>query len=335
MYSGLLVFVFMCVLVFLGTGDSFAATAYELRQHADESRDKAGKLRRAASKCRERVSSGELANCTIKVPWKNNEALSIQQAEALAAELDQDARNQCDAIKNQLEMDKTALERQKNAIEMGQKELEEWTKKNEEAQEKALKDGISAIVGGITEKLETYKNSARAYQGWLTKYEKKMRKEGIPFDRLRDKIYQANAGYELALSNIALGSILKTGRNGVENFDGFKAEISAIAERITSSNREVREALSDPRVQKYLEHDRPDVDFELFIAGEVIEKIPGMKIPTQLSSFVVNYGYDATQWTASRNRILQQYHLVDQELKAVDSLKHQIEKTVEESNKCR
>ncbi|MEN3370782.1 MAG: hypothetical protein V7609_2925 [Verrucomicrobiota bacterium] len=60
---------------------------------ASELHAKAQKLRNAAARCRERVSSGELDECTVNVPWAGQD-ISVGAAESLAARLDAEANQQ-------------------------------------------------------------------------------------------------------------------------------------------------------------------------------------------------------------------------------------------------
>lgn len=51
--------------------------------------------------------------------------------------------------------------------------------------------------------------------------------------------------------------------------------------------------------------------------------------------FLVGYGYDATDWALTKNRIEQQIANRDQDLKAVEALKKQIERTVVKLKACK
>lgn len=71
--------------------NALASTALMLSEQAQALRQRAGKLQAAAARCRTRIASGELDGCIVRVPFRNNEAISIDAAEALAAELAQEA----------------------------------------------------------------------------------------------------------------------------------------------------------------------------------------------------------------------------------------------------
>lgn len=312
-----------------------SSITFKLRQQAGELRGKADKVKRGASECREKILSGEKTDCHVIIRWRNNVEISIEEAEAYANELDQEAVQQCNKISDQLENDKKAMERQQQTIEAGLKELDDWTNKNKEFQKEAVKTGINALTFGIASHLQKYKNSARAYQGWLTRYEKQMKEDGVPFEALQAKTTQAFAGYNRMNITASVGKILESGHDAKEYYDAFKAYVGEIALGIAKSNGYMREALNDPTIQKYLENDRPDVDLNLFLAETALGEIPGLKIPTEFASFIVEYSYNALGELESGKRIVQQYHLTDTELLAVSCLGNQIENTVEQLNQCR
>lgn len=89
--------VLMALLVWSNPGvaplllDVEASPISVLLEQVEELRRRAGKLRGAASRCRERIASGELSHCTVRVTFRDNEAISIEAAEAFAVQLDEEA----------------------------------------------------------------------------------------------------------------------------------------------------------------------------------------------------------------------------------------------------
>lgn len=64
-----------------------------LGARAEELLDRADKLRRAVARGRDRIARGEVETVMIRVPFMDNRLISMAEAEALAARLEQEAQN--------------------------------------------------------------------------------------------------------------------------------------------------------------------------------------------------------------------------------------------------
>jgi hypothetical protein len=246
--------------------------------------------------------------------------------------------DKCAPLDRQLERDKEALRRQMKVNEMGLKELEEWTKANKEAEVAALTLAAKTILGHVAINLEGQINSMRSFKGWLTRYDKAIRKRGVPFEVLQVKIERAYSGYVNAWLAAKTGRVLNAGLLINDVWSSFKKECGAIAEQQAKSDAAVRDILNDPTVKKLIETDDAGQEFaqsllELMSRSKELEKIIGPEV--ELGSFLVDYGYEAIKWAASRNRILQQTQLSEESLKAFDALKEQIESTTRKLKECR
>ena len=68
--------------------------------------------------CQERIASGELTDCQIRVAFMDDIEISIGEAEDLAIELDQEADRLCDRIKAQLDKDRRPIVKSLKPIEV-------------------------------------------------------------------------------------------------------------------------------------------------------------------------------------------------------------------------
>lgn len=243
----------------------------------------------------------------------------------------------CAAIATRLERDKEALRRQQRTNEMGLAEIDAWRRANEEAMKEAAIDGAKYSISLVATALEKREGAARAYKGWLTRYAKQMKQNHVPFEVLQGKIESAMHGYVNARLQIAGGTVLARGLEAQEIFENFRTQAGLVARDAGESDAAMKAALNDPTFQKFVRTDATYLDFvrstlDVFSsAGELKRISPHYAF----ASLLVDGTYDVTKWTASRNRLMQQYHLSDAALTAVTSLLHQIEKTVTKLKECR
>lgn len=313
-------------------------TATQWSQQSLELKERAHKFRSAAERCRQRIASGELETCKVE-NRDTGEFMSIGEAEAYATELESQSNRLCDKVKEQLERDIEVIKKYEKSRELGLKELSEWERANKEAEKAALMAGMSVIMGRFADNLTKREASARAFKGWLTRYKKQLVEDGVPFSALYPKIERAMNGYLVAKTNAASGKILQKGLEINKHYGLFKKEVSAIALSTAKNDKLVREVIQDPRIQKYLEKDSPEIDVSYFIAEksgeEIATIIVGTNLPVKLADFIISYSYEAVKWNESRKRIMQQYDIRDQELLAYKSTGEQIKKTAAALKRCR
>ena len=250
----------------------------------------------------------------------------------------------CLPLQEQLERDRHALEVQQKSIGATLDQLDEWTRANDEAQKKALQDAVKALLAGLGDKLAQRLNAARAYQGWLTRYQKQMVEMGVPYEALEMKIDRAASGYGYAMVAATGGVALKEGVKAADLWELVKAEIGSIANSFSESDTAIREVIADHELKKIMNTDgHAYLDLTssfLEMASDskelapIFTKIVGAgTLP--LVFFIRDYGYDATQWGLSRERILQQGHLSERNLDAVKALRRQIESTMKKREDCK
>ena len=254
----------------------------------------------------------------------------VEDKRRFAAQLDSSvaADAGCATLATQLESDKEAIRRQQRTSEMGVAEIDAWRKANEEALKEAALDGAKYFLSRTATALEKRESSARTYEGWMTRYAKQMKDKHVPFEVLQEKIESAVHGYVNAKLDVAAGTVLTRGLDADEIFENFRTQAGLVARDAAEADAAMKAALSDPTFQKFVRSDATGWDL-LRSTLDVASSATGLeRISPQyaLASLVVDGSYDATKWTLSRDRIMQQYNMSDTVLKAVASLQRQIEK---------
>ena len=243
----------------------------------------------------------------------------------------------CADFEIQLAKDREALRRQFQANQRAYEELEQWENANQQAAAEALSIGVKALGGPIAEKLQEQSRSAASYLAWMTRYEKAMKDRGIPYDFLAEKIQRSARSYLNASIAAKSGTLLEAGLLAEESWEAMKKGIGAVANVQTNANASVLEVVNDPDLKKIIDTDEAGREATKALVGLAVQSDELKKFaPTiSLASFAFDYGYEAKKWAESRKRILQQSNLSEQNLKAVETLRGQIESTAKKLRDCR
>lgn len=246
-----------------------------------------------------------------------------------------DAR--CADITRQLAQDRLALVRQQRVSESMVAELEAWAKESAEAASNAAWLGATTLFGNAAKQLQTREASATAFQGVLTRAEAQLGTRGAPIAALRDRIARASRGYASARMHAVAGNTMAHVGDASELLNYAKTEAGVIAGLQSGADADVRAALNDPVFQRFVQTDATALD----LVRATLDQLAGtpalepLAKPYAVAAFVVDYGYEASKWTASRARILQNAQLSDEQLKAVAALSAQMERTVARLQACR
>jgi hypothetical protein len=241
------------------------------------------------------------------------------------------------AVERQLAQDRMALVRQQRVSELLVSELESWAKENADAQAGALKVGLTTLFGSAAKQLQTREASATAFRGVLTRYEREMRARGIPFDVMRERIERAARGYVAARVQATAGTVMGHAADANDLWNFARTEAGVIAAAQAGADADVKAAMSDPTFQRFIQTDATAAD----LVRGTLDQMAGtpalepLTKPYALAAFLVDYGYEASRWAASRARILQGAQLSDEQLKAVAALSAQMERTVARLQACR
>lgn len=239
------------------------------------------------------------------------------------------SRRSCGDLKSQLERDKTALERQKKSFEDTSRELDRWGKENNKAAQDAFKHATLLLHDSVLGSLER-----------LTRVRiEEMRKSiwrnpgptGLTFARLVEKSQEMDRksarlhglADALTLSQYPFSN-LTTAYADLKN---WAAEIHSNAEGVTAIIAEMRQ---DPDGRKAL----AESGLSFVSDGLKLRLGPLVAQSLALGEFFVNYGYDASAWVASRNRIMQNLGNQDAQRIALCKLDAQLHQTVRDHNIC-
>lgn len=313
---------------------SYAQDSTEFRRRADV-------LRRAVKRCEERIQSQELTNCTVAVGFDINRTVSLQEALNLAGEYDRRALRadresetaRCAAIRDRYIRDMETVKRNQKTIQMGQAELEDWTQRNEAAQQDAIKSALNLLVDGGLAYMADCTQAANGLKGAIAKYENQLKRQKKRIDPLQwGKWLEMNKRLLEMNLFISGAKALQAKKESAEIFWGY---FTANAQEIDRSTNDFKNALNavdeDPILHKIL------VDKALLPLVQRLKTkqlLPKKPYLLNLLEFAKDYGYSATEWVASRNRIVQQYDVSDQQLRAVQVMQEELKKTVPALNAC-
>jgi hypothetical protein len=235
----------------------------------------------------------------------------------------------CADVGPQLKRDQEALRRQRQANESGLRELAGWEDENEKAQQAAVTVAKHALIDGtIDHFIDRFGERAKELQEQLDKKPIRRADRWFVHD-LAGRINEINR-----LKNAS--EMLKIAHGSWQSFELWnelhelheRAHVTAVDVggfvRKLAENRFVDEAAKKALLAAANDFERKIIEANFPPATDAIK----------LGNFLVDYGYEAWRWTASRNRILEQNRLTEEELKAVTALSCQVERTVTRLNEC-
>ncbi len=237
----------------------------------------------------------------------------------------------CTADRKQTERDLAVIKRQQALLGASARELKEWTAQNEEAQRAAVNAAFNLLVDGFLSGLidDTEKKLEAAV--------KELR--SMPTNQAGEWFVQdVKAQLSLIRKLKNERDLLRVTRGSKTSFELWNAlaefwshahqsvaQISDLAGKLASN-----EALLNTLLLGGLLAESSECKRRLLVkAFRPVSEV------AKLGNFLVEYGYEATRWTASRNRILQADKLVDQQLAAVEALGCQLERSMYRLRQCR
>lgn len=250
----------------------------------------------------------------------------------------------CIDLEKQLESDKEALRRLEKANKLALRELEEWTEASKQAEKDALLAGIKTLSSGIAAKLEDQVKSASAFKGWMTRYDRQLKSKNVNIEVVLGKLENAMRGYVNASALAKSGAAIDNTLKAADIWKLFKDGLGRVAQTKAKSDASVKEMLDDPALKAVLTTDFAGLELAnsaLALASQSDELKKAVGPEFALASFIVDYGYEATKWTLSYNRILQKADptrdatVIEAELKSVFSLRRQIEATADKLKEAR
>lgn len=328
------------VLLILLLATSFPALSKA--QDATEYRRRANVLRQAVQRCSQRLLSGDITACTVDVGFDVNRTVSMPEAQRLADDYERRAqqadrewqKKNCVAVRDRYIRDMAAVHRMQKTIQMSRQELGEWTKRNEEAQRAAIMTAVNFLLDGALGFMAEATDVLNGYRGAYAKYEKQLKRQKKRVDPLQlAKLNEFDKRVQGLNLQMAVARDLQSKKDKAEIFWGY----------FTSTARDVDESMGfiqaiaaaieeDPIIMKYVVEDKTLMP--------LVNKLKTRKLfpkkPYLITSaeFLVDYAYNVGEWLASRNRIIQQYNVSDDQLRAVNSMQQELKKTMGLLNDC-
>lgn len=273
------------------------------------------------------VEPEQLSCVVLSNGWEN----AMAAAPAAAA-----AQTDCSPLEAQLKRDTDAMRRQQDSIAKNSRELEEWDKANKEALKNAAIDAGKLALGRIANVLEAKQKALRGLQDRIkTDVFRRMGAKNPEYAaNLTKKLQDSVRAYESAKRQVDIGKVLETGLSADSIWSMVNSTINAVAAVQAGSDAVVNAALKDPELSSWFDTDNAASEFFGDFAQLALESA-GLGPYADVASFVVDTSYNATQWALSRDRILQNVDLSEQDLRAVNALKAQIERTAGRLKQCR
>ena len=236
----------------------------------------------------------------------------------------------CPELGAQLGRDQHALRTLRDTIQGSNAELEAWTKANDVAQKKALEHAkyflIESVLSGITANRE----------GQLAAIEKDIRRAdpmGTTITTKLLKVANFRKSYARLATQIALLKAAEyPGMDIYKTWADFRERAAKLGKETQVLAATWDQLATDPEMRHaFMEH-----GFE-FSADSLKQalSVPVLRQSLDLGQFLVDYGYDATQWELSRERIEQNLALDDKVLYAECKLSRRLRITVRDYNICR
>ena len=313
---------------------SYAQDAAEYRRWADV-------LRRAVQRCNERLRAGELTSCNVDVGFDVNRIVSTAVASRLAEDYDRRAlskdresdQSRCLAVRERYLRDMQQIQRMQKTIQMSQQELEEWSKRNEEAKWAAIKSAVNLLVDGGLAYLAESKDALNGLKGALARYENQLERQGRPIDPL-----QQGKLMDMSKRIVEIDLTMR----GARQLQDKKEKAEIIWGYLTANTKDADESMSsfkaaliaaeeDPILHKLL------VDQGLMPAVNRLKTkqlFPKKPYLINFLEFARDYGYSVTEWIKSRDLIIQQYQVSDDQLRAVNSMQEELKRTMGALNDC-
>lgn len=243
----------------------------------------------------------------------------------------------CPTIDAQLARDREALRRQQGVSASTSAELEAWARENEDSQRSAMMLGVKALMGEAAGRLAARQARVTALQSAVARNERLLGERGIAAGPVKARLAWLAGEYGRAQAQANVGGAIVRAGEIDALYELVRTEAGVIAKEMATTDDAAREALADPAIAAIVNVDASASD----LARQTLDQLvatPGFErfAPQYaLASFVVDYGYDATRWALSGQRILQGGAVSERSLEAVAALTRQIRRTVEWQSACR
>jgi hypothetical protein len=238
------------------------------------------------------------------------------------------SRVSCDKIAQRVQQDINAQKTLRHSMEENNVDLQEWSKKNEEAQQAAFKHATDALFKSLLAFSAVKVDDKIAKMQWDLN---RRAAEGETISTKLDKVRAFNSAYA-RWSGVSDGLKLSIspGMTAADTWVALQNWAAKAGKESAAMSAAWAAVSSDPELHKILINEGLDLAFDTLRRGldPVLSSYFGM------AKFLVNYGYDAAEWQASKLQILQRTGQADENLLAECKLDRLMKIDVRNVNVC-
>lgn len=243
----------------------------------------------------------------------------------------------CSKIEAQIERDKMVTARFMRTIDMSNKEREDWTKEGEDAVWEAGETIVKYLTSGFSDMLEKRGGNFKKIEEQISKYEKRAvtEKDKYFITLIKSKLEKAKWHYTEARNAFDTKMVVKTSDLG----NVLKSEYEVKQKMLEKGDQGITEILKDTGARGNIS------DIGSFFADALLDHEMELRQSTEFFKHcgpivaalpaVRDLTYSGLKLHYSIESISQLGEVADQELKAVNALKKQMERTMRKAKECR
>lgn len=214
-----------------------------------------------------------------------------------------------------------------------QEQLTIWENANRNALVNAAKDGVEYFAGAYLATLAKRGDNADKVRQILEKNKASMARDGLDVKKIEAVI--------LRVKNESLAGKSAWAANTGNDWQTFlKDGVSGLVAQLSNTNAEIKEMMSDSRMQKYFTTDSPELNALYDISkiaadSKVFGKWAAKKVPI-IALIEISYKqtYNAADWLLSFQRISEANRINGEVTNSARSLQRNIEETYETLQQC-
>lgn len=238
------------------------------------------------------------------------------------------SRVSCDKIAQRVQQDIHAQETLRHSMEENNADLQEWSKKNEEAQQAAFKHATDALFKSLLAFSAVKVDDKIAKMQWELN---RRAAEGETVSTKLEKVRAFRSAYA-RWSGVSDGLKLSItpGMNAADTWVALENWAAKAGKQSAAMSAAWAALSSDPELRQILRDESLDLAYDTLRSG----LDPVLSNSFTMAKFLVNYGYDASAWEASRLQILQRAGQSDENLLAECKLDRLMKIDVRNMNVC-
>ena len=261
-----------------------------------------------------------------------NAARTQQRTAVAQAQARLDTLLGCSKLQAQVQRDLAIVDQQQAQIAAAQGELARWTQENDQAAKQACDVAANALADGILGRF------IESFSAGISEAEASLRSQQ-PLPRFDASTREYIAGLRQRID------VLKAKRDGLHLAQARDSAVDLwqLLHEVADVGKKTGAEISDLTL-KLAKNDATRLVVErlalLAAANDFERRILAAKFPlvgdaVQLGSLLVDYGYQAVRFAESRQRILQNYQISEQQIAAVEAVGCQLQRDLARLHACR